>query len=118
MLDGDISVEASSRATTMSPRPRSNTTDLTSPAPSGPENDLIKVVDNSETDGPLSRDQAESKLSRRSPPCNTAHANYDTDTLHDAVYEEDCILPSMGPEFPSMRVRRYPFPLFCGNMDD
>lgn len=105
VLDGQTSVEPSSRATTISPGPQSSATGVTSPAPSGPDTDNAKSQETG-PDGPVS--QIPPAASRQSPGGHSTSSlsrDFDSqDLAMDGDEADPSCSPSMGSDYSTMRV--------------
>ena len=102
--DGRISVDPSSRATTMSPRPQSSATAGTSPMVNSSDGEVKPG-----TDGAIDGDMSD-KLARRSEHTSdiqsSDHRRHESPTPEQPGFEEDDELfsPYMGSDFPATRV--------------
>ncbi|KJZ73264.1 hypothetical protein HIM_07268 [Hirsutella minnesotensis 3608] len=96
------SIGPSSRATTVSPGPQSTVTGMTSPLPSGLDNENTKACD-SGIDGPIT--QSISLASGRSPSGNATSFARDVDQDLAMADGDDAtsFSTSMGIDFPSLR---------------
>lgn len=110
MVDERTTVAPSSRATTMSPLPQSSITSGSSPASFGLDTDVAKNVNEANGDS-LSRattGQSEATCDvssgRRSPEQARNAPSRGVDNLETSVPYDDLYAPSMGPDYPSMRV--------------
>ncbi|KAF4978901.1 hypothetical protein FZEAL_4787 [Fusarium zealandicum] len=97
----------SSRSSTMSPRPQSATTALTSPVPSGPGSDVTKSRDD-EIGSLLSREpsnstQQEHETIPRAPSRRRGSPNRELEWVDADAQEDELWSPSMGPEYSCMR---------------
>lgn len=101
-IDNRTPASPSSRDTTVSPAPQSNTTAVTSPEPHGL--DTIHVLKNQEIGSySLTPQTAGARLSQ-----SPGQPSRDLGAPELAMYEEDdaaCTPPSMGSDYSSARVR-------------
>jgi hypothetical protein len=113
MYDGRPSNEISSRSTTMSPRPQTATTTVTTPLheESGPE---TKGRD-AETGNQLSRDLSDSTQRASEPqptPCESLRKRESPNEVSECIdfdaQEDELWSPSMGPDYSCIRVSQPP----------
>lgn len=110
IVEERTTAEPSSRATTMSPRPQSSITAGTSPASMGPDTDANKNGEAAVSADPsLSRvttnqSQAgrDSSVGRRSPE-QTRNAPSRADSS-EMIFDDELYAPSIGTDYPSLRV--------------
>ncbi|KAJ6445509.1 vesicle-mediated transporter Vid24 [Purpureocillium lavendulum] len=107
MLGSGVSVEPSSRATTVSPGPHSSITGITSPTPSAPDSDLAKGHAIA-PDGPLSHMNTAPTSRLRPSPDGTSSSSLsrDFDTPDSILYDDEddrFCSPSMGSDVPNLR---------------
>lgn len=104
------SLDPSSRATTMSPRPHSSATAGTSPASETVVDELNKrtQVDDHIVLSRVAAEQARSGfgLSGRRSPDHARNATSQGTEIASASLDDELYGPSMGSQFPSMRVSR------------
>ncbi|KAF7562040.1 hypothetical protein G7046_g2085 [Stylonectria norvegica] len=107
--DGRPSDEPSSRATTMSPRPQSSATAVTSPIPSSSDADVSKVQE-AEIGSQLSRETSnstrncpESDILHHAQPRDDTSLSRGVQSLDADAQEDELWSPSMGPSYSSMR---------------
>ncbi|PNY24788.1 Glucose-induced degradation protein 4 [Tolypocladium capitatum] len=104
VLDSQTSVEPSSRATTVSPGPQSSVTGVTSPTPSGPDNDIAKSQE-AGPDGPVSQ-MVPAALQQSPGGHSTCSLSRDFDSQDLAVDGDEAdpsCSPSMGSDYSTMR---------------
>ncbi|KAM5354369.1 hypothetical protein ACJ41O_001018 [Fusarium nematophilum] len=109
MFDGRPSDDPSSRSSTMSPRPQSATTAVTSPMPSGSGSDVTKSRD-AEIGSQLSREPSnssrqapESENIAREPSRRRGSPNRELELIDADAQEDELWSPPMGPDYSCMR---------------
>ncbi|KAI9158838.1 Glucose-induced degradation protein [Paramyrothecium foliicola] len=95
------SAEPLSRDTTMSPRPQSSVTLSTSPPPSGHDTEAVKPPQERMVEDMTCQENL--TKAQRIPNCNRNSPSHEVQPYDSRISEDDYILPSMGPEYSSMR---------------
>lgn len=108
--DVRASEDASSRSTTMSPRPQSTATAVTSPVPSGPDADIVKGRD-AEIGSQLSRQESnctqqapESEMTPRAAPRRRGSPASEWESNDSDAQDDELWSPPMGTDYSCMRV--------------
>lgn len=109
MYEGRSSDDPSTRSSTMSPRPQSANTAVTSPISSGPSSDVTKGRD-AEIGSQLSqessntRQTSETETISRAPSSRRGSPNRELEWIDADAQEDELWAPSMGADFSCMRV--------------
>lgn len=109
MYEGRSSDDPSTRSSTMSPRPQSANTAVTSPISSGPSSDVTKGRD-AEIGSQLSqessnntRQASETETISRAPSSRRGSPNRELEWIDADAQEDELWAPSMGADFSCMR---------------
>ncbi|KAH7235288.1 vacuolar import and degradation protein-domain-containing protein [Fusarium solani] len=108
MYEGRSSDDPSTRSSTMSPRPQSANTAVTSPISSGPSSDVTKGRD-AEIGSQLSqessntRQTSETETISRAPSSRRGSPNHELEWIDADAQEDELWAPSMGADFSCMR---------------